>query len=227
MKKRLLCILCTIISIMLCACANPTVSQEVEATNTPTPTPTNTPTPTPTNTPTPTPTNTPTPTPTNTPTPTPTNTPTPTKETAEKYFEYFIENNKVTITGLTDENVIDLVIPKKIQGYPVTTIDVWAFCCNENLESVIIPDGVTWIEGHAFDRCKNLRSVIIPDSVTWIGNSAFYWCSNLKSIYLSENVESIGQFAFSMCHDELIITTPKGSEAESYAKSECISYKNE
>ena len=93
MKKKMLCILCTVIGIMVAGCANPTGSQQAEvtipptltatntpmptATNTPVPTATNTPTPTPTNTPTPMPTNTPTPTPTNTPTPTPTNTPTP------------------------------------------------------------------------------------------------------------------------------------------------------
>ncbi len=85
MKKKMLCILCTAIGIIVSGCANPTGSQQAEviipptltATNTPTLTPTLTPTPTPTNTPTPKPTNTPTPTPTNTPTPKPTNTPTP------------------------------------------------------------------------------------------------------------------------------------------------------
>jgi hypothetical protein len=47
-----------------------------------------------------------------------------------------------------------------------------------NAEHVVIPYGVTTIEGSAFYGCSSLKSVEIPGSVQLIGESAFGQCSN-------------------------------------------------
>ena len=67
--------------------------------------------------------------------------------------------------------ITDVVIPSSINGISVTAIGDWAFAEN-NLTSVVIPDGVTTIRDYAF-YSNNLTSVVIPDSVTTIGSSAF------------------------------------------------------
>ncbi len=64
-----------------------------------------------------------------------------------------------------------------------------------NLVDVIIPNGVTTIEGYAF-RESSISSVTIPNSVTTIGDSAFDYCSYITSITLSDNVTTIGTSAF-------------------------------
>ncbi len=37
----------------------------------------------------------------------------------------------------------------------------------------MIPDGVIGIEDLAFAGCTSLQSIVIPDSVTWIGRFVF------------------------------------------------------
>lgn len=45
----------------------------------------------------------------------------------------------------------------------------------------------------------NICSVIIPNGVTGIGDRAFEWCSLLSSIHLPDSVTSIGDYAFHGC----------------------------
>lgn len=52
----------------------------------------------------------------------------------------------------------------------------------ENLETVIIPEGTTYIGDGAFGGCLSLTTITIPSNVTNIGPSAFDNCENLTSI---------------------------------------------
>lgn len=66
-------------------------------------------------------------------------------------------------------------MPAKTYKVPVTVsiIDVGAFCGCANLESVILPDGLTEIGNGAFSKCPMLHDVFIPKSVTRMGKNAF------------------------------------------------------
>ena len=64
---------------------------------------------------------------------------------------------------------------------------------------VVIPDGVTWIDGWLFEGDTNLTTVTIPDSVTHIIDCAFKDCANLTSIIIGNGVIRIGDFAFWGC----------------------------
>ena len=156
-----------------------------------------------------------------TPTPKPTPEPTPDSELPEtpaSYFEYTISNGEVTITGFSGREQ-DIVIPRKIEGYPVTIIGdrvfqnyyeltsatipdsvtiigKYAFRDCYALESVTIGNGVTTIGDYAFYDCRCLTNVTIPDSVTIIGEYAFYWCENLASVKIGNSVTTIGESAF-------------------------------
>ena len=68
--------------------------------------------------------------------------------------------------------------PKKFWRW-VTGIGERAFKNREYLESIVIPDRVTFIGKRAFSGCTRLRSIVIPDSVTEIGERAFEYCTFL------------------------------------------------
>ena len=74
-----------------------------------------------------------------------------------------------------------LTLPSDYNGQKYV-INKNAFCNNDKITSVIIPDSVTSIGERAFEDCDSLTSVVIGNSVTSIGDYAFAYCSSLKSI---------------------------------------------
>ncbi len=65
----------------------------------------------------------------------------------------------------------------------------------ENLNKVIIEDGVTSIGFSVFYNCSNITEVSISDSVTKISDDAFYGCEKLNSLTIPDSVTSIGRRA--------------------------------
>ena len=82
------------------------------------------------------------------------------------------------------------------------------FLNGEEVKDLVIPNGVTSIEGSAFYGCTGLTSVTIDNSVTSIGHSAFSGCSGLTSVTLGSSVTSIDNNAFSECSDLTSVTLP-------------------
>ena len=60
--------------------------------------------------------------------------------------------------------------------------------CDELVEELIIPVGVTEIKNGAFHDYYGLKNVEFPSTLTTIGEGAFERCSNLRKITLPENV---------------------------------------
>ena len=81
-------------------------------------------------------------------------------------------------------------IPAEINGRKVSVVAAEAFRYNENVEHVVIPDGVTEIQPGAFMNCSNLKSVVIPESVSEINEDTFLGCDSLESLTI-ENPECI------------------------------------
>ena len=79
---------------------------------------------------------------------------------------------------------------------------------NEQIKSVIIESGVTWIGDYTFSNCTTLTSAQISDSVTHIGKYAFSGCSNLTSITLPNGLEDINEHTFYNCTSLTSITIP-------------------
>lgn len=71
-----------------------------------------------------------------------------------------------------------------------------------SLVSVKLPDGTTNIPEYTFNGCSSLTSVDIPDSVTTIGNRAFYNCTSLENITLPLSLTSLGARVF--CNDSAL-----------------------
>ncbi len=91
----------------------------------------------------------------------------------------------------------------------VSRIEGSAFSGCTNLTSVSIPNSVTSIEGYAFNDTR-MSSVIIPDRCQSIGDNAFSWNYQLESVFIPSSVTSIGGEAFACCSSLTSITIPEG-----------------
>ncbi|MBQ9387404.1 MAG: leucine-rich repeat protein [Lachnospiraceae bacterium] len=101
------------------------------------------------------------------------------------------------------ENVKTLEI-----GSGITSICGCAFYGCEKLKTVSIPNTVTEIGGRAFFE-SGIESITLPDSVTFLGDGAFQHCYNLKTVTLSNNIKSIGYDVFDHCASIKSLVLPK------------------
>lgn len=81
----------------------------------------------------------------------------------------------------------------------VTSLARGVFYEDDALSSVVLPSTLTTIGEYAFAECKGLTSIAIPANVTTIGNNAFNKCSALTAITIPAKVTTIGEYAFQYC----------------------------
>ncbi len=70
----------------------------------------------------------------------------------------------------------------------------------EEIQSVVVEEGVTSIGNFAFSNAANLTSVTLPDTLTVIGESAFRSCGQLADVVWSKNLVEVKGFAFMNCY---------------------------
>ena len=121
---------------------------------------------------------------------------------------YEISNGKVAITDCDEKTVGEIVIPETIEGYPVTSIESFAFENCMKLTNIAIPDSIIDFGGYVFFGCSSLTSIKIPDGVTAIGDFTFCGCSGLTSIKIPDSVRNIRPGAFDGCISLTSITIP-------------------
>ena len=69
----------------------------------------------------------------------------------------------------------------------------------DDVEKVVIEDGVLSIGNMAFSGMENLTAVTIPSSVRYIGTRAFSGCSKLTTLDVPTSVKVVKDFAFEYC----------------------------
>ncbi|WP_024859109.1 leucine-rich repeat domain-containing protein [Ruminococcus albus] len=90
---------------------------------------------------------------------------------------------------------------------------------------VVIPSGVSIINGTAFYYANGITSVTIPTGVKTIIDNEFTYCTNLKYVVIPTSVTNIGYCLFPGCTDpDFKILCNKGSAAEKYAVDNKIAY---
>ncbi|MBQ7045508.1 MAG: leucine-rich repeat domain-containing protein, partial [Clostridia bacterium] len=114
-------------------------------------------------------------------------------EQAEDYT-YLETNGEVTITGYTGTD-LEVVIPDKINGKPVTTIGSKAFHTNRKITSVTLPDTLKTIGSEAFRGCSSLTSVTFNEGLESIGTYAFGG-TKLEKVVFPSTLKTIGVSAF-------------------------------
>lgn len=112
-------------------------------------------------------------------------------------YQVNADGKTCTIKGIGTCTDTDVIIPKVIDGYTVTSI--WEISNCATITSVIIPDSVTDIQGCAFENCPLLAKVTIGKNVTSIGPYAFAECNSLTEITIPDNVTTVHENVFKNC----------------------------
>ena len=91
-------------------------------------------------------------------------------------------------------------------GLPTSNPAPWyqEAIAKNNVEKVVIEEGITSVGGHAFEDMPYIKEVVLPQSITSIGQEAFR-CGNLQKINLPEGLTSLSSWAISQSIPELII----------------------
>lgn len=163
-------------------------------------------------------------------------------ETPAEDFEYIPGNEyapNVTIEKYTGTDPI-VVIPEKIDGFPVTAINNFG----DNVKGVSFPSGITELKGN-FGNCENIQ-IVIAKNVEKAGEYTFINNPNLRYVDLGTVLTEISGCQFIsdvdleihipssateidciMWEETTTIVGEAGSYAETYAKENGISFKTE
>lgn len=80
-----------------------------------------------------------------------------------------------------------------VEVHPDTTMIAGNAFWQRNVESIILPQGLSVISGSgAFGYCNKIKEITIPDSVVEIGNCSFGWCKSLERISIPDSVMKLG-----------------------------------
>ncbi|MCR4930597.1 MAG: leucine-rich repeat protein [Lachnospiraceae bacterium] len=116
-----------------------------------------------------------------------------TTKTSKDGFVYTENSTGITIVGY-EGNAKDVVIPAQIDGASVRTIARYTFSNRDDIETMIISEGIENIEPQFVDACYNLREITVPStakfgtvSSSFISGVDFFvgGCWNLERINLA------------------------------------------
>lgn len=118
----------------------------------------------------------------------------------EEGDSYYAANPLMTAKHLylNGQEVTDLVIPEG-----VTSINGWTFYYCEGLTSINIGNSVTSIGKNAFSNCSNVRTITIGSAVKSIERKNFYDCKELQTVYslIEEPFDLSNEYQFNV-YDE-------------------------
>lgn len=84
-----------------------------------------------------------------------------------------------------------------------------AFAYCTNLQSVVLPEGLTTLPDGVFEGCRRLSHIQLPAQLSRIGGSAFASCRALTTVRLPDSLRIIEDAAFAWCDSlaQLILPT--------------------
>ena len=119
---------------------------------------------------------------------------------------YKKEQNQITIMNYCGAST--LVLPKEIEGLPVTKIAEKAFS-EEFVSSSQQPDEafytqqeyewIHWQENMIVEKTNRLQKIVLPDTIEKIEKAAFYSCTALTQIDLPKHITIIPEECFAHC----------------------------
>lgn len=129
--------------------------------------------------------------------------------TEDRFLYEIRSDDTIEITGYLGP-LTDIIVPASIDGRPVRSIGEeafsWAHCNRTELESVVIPEGVTKIGVRAFWAVNTIREISLPSTITEIEDQAFTYCSGLTALVIPDGVTSLGEDVF-LGSDKLTVVT--------------------
>ena len=109
-------------------------------------------------------------------------------------ISYYVRSEtEVEVYYVVDPEITDVVIPKTVYGYRVTSIGNGAFEESTGIRTVKLPAGINKIGSRAFEDCSNLTEVTLPaeSGVTEIEDYTFSGCTSLTEITIPPSVSKI------------------------------------
>lgn len=94
----------------------------------------------------------------------------------------------------------DVTIPDAFEAVKVSAIGKQAFAYKKDLQTVVIPEGITALGDHAFGECTALTSVSLPEGLIWMGDGVFQGCVLLEKMSLPGSLVRIGWNPFDRCN---------------------------
>ena len=120
--------------------------------------------------------------------------------------------------GLTEDGVFIYTGDKRAPDYctgaviqdGVTEIKADAFRGLDSLKSIVVPEGVTFIDDYAFYYCRDLKYVSLPNSLRRIGKSIFGECDSLQKLILTPNIVLLQDGMCNFCVSLKEVEIPNG-----------------
>ena len=138
-----------------------------------------------------------------------------------------------------DEKSLTLEVPSKIDGKDVVEIEslnVYNVSSYDNKHiKIIIPGSVKVIKGYAMSFNDDINEVVIEEGVEKIEPYAFFGCEELKSVTVPKSVKTMDDCGIGLEYEDedsydetaidgFVLYGAKGSTAESYAKENKLKF---
>lgn len=160
---------------------------------------------------------------------------------------YYDNSKIISVANFALENNSKIRSVDFMEAPDLSKIGMYAFSGCSSLESILIPDSISFVDISAFKGCTALTDVVFYGNNNSVPVECFYNCTSLKNVRLSAFLKSIQSHAFAGCTSleylELLDTVKYiapnafendpnltlgvyfGSYAHQYAKDNNIPYK--
>lgn len=128
---------------------------------------------------------------------------------APEEFAFVPFRDGIKITKYTGESAYPN-IPAEIAGKRVLALGMELFAKNDELRSVMLPEGVEDIEDRCFADCGSLESVNLPVSIRRLSYEAFRGCTSLRAVTFHKHVREVGDYCFYLCKSLRSVTFDAG-----------------
>lgn len=108
---------------------------------------------------------------------------------------------------LDDAGTLTISGTGNMNHYPTATKVPWSSYVDQ-IQAVVIEDGITGVGNYAFSNCSKLTYVRLPAGLQELGDEAFAYCQKLRTIELPSGLRFIGRGAFQFCKGLASIDIP-------------------
>ncbi len=91
-------------------------------------------------------------------------------------------------------------------------------------KSYTVPEGTERLADGSFYWIQDLESLVIPEGVTVIGNYVVYVCYSLSTVQVPSTLESIGDSSLEGQTEDYVVIVPTGSFAEKWCSKKTYAY---
>ncbi len=127
-----------------------------------------------------------------------------------KNVSYSLVNGVMTISGTG-----------AMDGYGFYNSDIPWYDYGDQIQSIVIEEGITEVGANAFCWCTNVTSVKLPSTLKKIQANAFYGCQRLTAITLPDGLEEIRSKVFSGSGIQSIVVPDSVKSLEMNALDGC------